>query len=178
METNIITGVADGPSQIIDASKSTTCQPVVGGATRQNHVAGQGQIPPRYDLITNNEVGFRRLAETFGEGAVKYGDHNWKKGLTESNLINHALAHLSLHVKGDTSEDHLSHACWNLYTLMWMQEKRPELMDIQIGNSGMPNPIEVAWAIIANAGGGDWGKERPDWVQAAEKWRDENITKK
>lgn len=29
-----------------------------------------------------------------------------------------------------------------------------------------------AWTVIANAGGGDWDKETPEWKEAAEKWRD------
>lgn len=33
--------------------------------------------------------------------------------------------------------------------------------------------IERAWAIIANAGGGDWAKESADWQQAAAAWREE-----
>lgn len=33
--------------------------------------------------------------------------------------------------------------------------------------------IEMAWAIIANAGEGNWHKEHPDWRVAAERWHDE-----
>jgi hypothetical protein len=33
--------------------------------------------------------------------------------------------------------------------------------------------LEYAWAIIANAGGGDWEKESQDWQGAAAKFRDE-----
>jgi len=33
--------------------------------------------------------------------------------------------------------------------------------------------LESAWGIIANAGGGDWGNESPEWKKAAERWRDE-----
>ena len=30
-----------------------------------------------------------------------------------------------------------------------------------------------AWAVIANAGGGNWqDNESPEWVEAAERWRD------
>jgi hypothetical protein len=36
--------------------------------------------------------------------------------------------------------------------------------------------IEAAWGIIANAGGGDWTKETPEWQAAATRWRDEYIT--
>jgi hypothetical protein len=123
METkeNVVTGAA---------SPGNTAQPVPGGATRQAHVAGEKDKAPRFDLVTNNDVGFRRLAETYGEGAVKYGDHNWKKGLSESNLINHGLAHLQQYLSGDRSEDHIAHLIWNFYTLMWMQEHRPDLMDL------------------------------------------------
>ena len=32
--------------------------------------------------------------------------------------------------------------------------------------------IEAAWGIIANAGGGDWTKETPEWQEAAARWRD------
>ena len=32
--------------------------------------------------------------------------------------------------------------------------------------------LELAWGIIANAGGGDWTKEPPQWREAAAKWRD------
>lgn len=31
---------------------------------------------------------------------------------------------------------------------------------------------EAAWGIIANAGGGDWTKETPEWQKAATRWRD------
>jgi hypothetical protein len=34
--------------------------------------------------------------------------------------------------------------------------------------------LEVAWGVIANAGGGDWTKESKDWQEAAARWRDEH----
>ena len=32
--------------------------------------------------------------------------------------------------------------------------------------------LEWAWAIIANANGGNWDKANSDWKEAAIKWRD------
>ena len=32
--------------------------------------------------------------------------------------------------------------------------------------------LETAWGIIANAGGGNWDLETPEWKEAAERWRD------
>lgn len=34
------------------------------------------------------------------------------------------------------------------------------------------NLLDWAWAIIANAGGGDWEKEPKEWREAATKWCD------
>lgn len=32
--------------------------------------------------------------------------------------------------------------------------------------------LETAWGVIANAGEGNWTLENPEWVKAAETWRD------
>lgn len=82
----------------------------------------------RYDLLT--PIGLRRLAETYAEGAEKYSDWNWLKGIPASDLMNHALRHAFLWLSGDTSEDHLAHASWNLFAIMHFEETRPELIDI------------------------------------------------
>ena len=58
---------------------------------------------PRYDLIP--KVAIDRLAERFTGhygyqdipegGALKYGEGNWEKGLPTSDVINHAINHLT-----------------------------------------------------------------------------------
>jgi len=37
--------------------------------------------------------------------------------------------------------------------------------------------LETAWGLIANAGGGNWEKESPEWREAAARWRDEWFAK-
>ena len=80
----------------------------------------------RFDLIT--PIGLRRLAETFAEGAKKYSENNWLKGIPSTDLFNHAVRHLYLWLQGDTSEDHLAHAAWNIFAIMHFEEVRPELI--------------------------------------------------
>lgn len=92
---------------------------------------GEGGFPIRLDLVLLNDVAMRRLGATYGEGQAKYGTFNWQKGFNESVYMAHAMEHLLLYMADDKSEDHLAHACWNLMTLMWVQEKKPELLDIQ-----------------------------------------------
>jgi hypothetical protein len=98
------------------------------GAVRSPEVAGQQKFPARYDLIT--PVGLRRLAETYGEGSLKYGDRNWEKGIPVSNLLNHALAHIVQYLAGDTTEDHMAHAAWNLFAVMHSEEMLPAMQDL------------------------------------------------
>jgi len=63
-------------------------------------------------------------AQALHEGASKYGERNWEKGLPESNLVNHALYHLFKLTEGDTSENHLSHLVWNVLTIIHFREQQ------------------------------------------------------
>lgn len=84
----------------------------------------------RYDLVSPFMI--ESLAKTFAEGATKYGDQNWRKGLPFSNLLNHAMNHLVKYAMGDTSEPHLDHAFWNIGAMIEFREtgREPELNDL------------------------------------------------
>lgn len=82
----------------------------------------------RYDLIS--PVALQSLARTCAEGAAKYGDHNWLKGMPHSSFLNHALRHLRMYQQGDRTEDHLGHAMWNVMGLIHMSHTRPDLCDL------------------------------------------------
>jgi len=82
----------------------------------------------RFDLIT--PIGLRRLAETCAEGAKKYGDHNWQKGIPASVMLNHAIRHVYCWLEGDRSEDHLAHAAWNILGVCHFEERLPEMIDV------------------------------------------------
>jgi len=62
-------------------------------------------------------------AQALHEGASKNGERNWEKGISESNLVNHALFHLFKLNEGDTSENHLSHLVWNVMTIIHFREQ-------------------------------------------------------
>lgn len=79
----------------------------------------------RFDLIS--PIGLRRLAETYAEGSVKYGDYNWEKGMPINDLLNHVSTHVNQFLSGDRSEDHLAHAAWGLFSAMHSEEQWPEL---------------------------------------------------
>lgn len=82
----------------------------------------------RCDLLP--AVAILRLAKHFENGAVKYGEHNWQKGIPIHSYIDSSIRHLMNYLDGQVDEDHLCAAAWNLVCAMWTEEKIPEMQDI------------------------------------------------
>lgn len=54
------------------------------------------------------------------------------------------------------------------------QDGWPGLSDDYVPGKVEMDILERAWVIICNAGGGDWQRyQTPEWVEAAERFRDE-----
>jgi hypothetical protein len=70
----------------------------------------------RFDLICPTAE--ERLARIYQEGAVKYGDTNYAKGIPLSNILNHGKRHLNLYLRGDRSEDHIAKVAWACFAFM------------------------------------------------------------
>ena len=54
------------------------------------------------------------VAVHFEEGAKKYGERNWEKGLPFSSYLDSATRHLMKHISGMTDERHDRAFIWNL----------------------------------------------------------------
>lgn len=78
----------------------------------------------RYDLLPTRAL--RRLAEHYENGAVKYGDNNWLKGIPLRRLADSALRHLLKALEGKTDEDHLTACAWNVLGIIELQERIEE----------------------------------------------------
>lgn len=102
-----------------------------------------------YHLIS--PIGLRRLAETYREGSVKYGDLNCEMGMPISDLLNHVLKHIYDYLGGSRSEDDLSHAAWGLIMAMHSEEKWPHLNTDLRGPNCELTPEQRAKIAEANA---------------------------
>jgi hypothetical protein len=71
-----------------------------------------------------------RLSKHYEAGAKKYADRNWEIGIPVSVMIDSGMRHLLKYLDGQTDEDHLAAAAWNILGAMWMEEKKPELQDL------------------------------------------------
>ena len=70
---------------------------------------------------------FLELAKHFEEGAEKYGDNNWQKGLPVKCYVNSAIRHYLKWLRGDQDEPHDRAFCWNIICAIWTCEHKPEL---------------------------------------------------
>jgi hypothetical protein len=95
----------------------------------------------RYDLIT--PIGLEALARTYAEGARKYSDLNWERGMPVHDMLNHAIRHIFMYLSGDRSEDHLPHAAWNLLGAIHSEACWPELNRGHLRGPGCTLPVDV-----------------------------------
>jgi len=91
-------------------------------------VRDRGADKGRYDLLPPKAI--HRLARHFENGAVKYGDRNWEKGIPISNYMDSALRHIFKYLDGENDEDHLTAAAWNCLCAIQTEIEHPELQDI------------------------------------------------
>ena len=65
----------------------------------------------------------------FEDGAKKYGEYNWQKGIPTHCYIDSAVRHYLKWLRGDKDEPHDRAFCWNLLCCIWTCQNKPELND-------------------------------------------------
>lgn len=78
-------------------------------STGANRDCGTGK--GRYDLLPCYAI--HRLARHFENGALKYEERNWEKGIPLHCYIDSAMRHLFRYLSGSRDEDHMAAAAWN-----------------------------------------------------------------
>jgi hypothetical protein len=81
------------------------------------------------DKFKNIETMFLEVSKHFEEGAKKYGEHNWQKGIPTHCYIDSAVRHYLKFLRGDTDENHSRAFVWNVICCIWTCIHKPELND-------------------------------------------------
>lgn len=63
----------------------------------------------------------------FEEGAKKYGEHNWQKGIPVNRYIDSAVRHYLKWRRGDDDERHDRAFVWNLMCCIWTNRRKDDL---------------------------------------------------
>ena len=90
------------------------------GGERVVYAGGALREPPtgkgRYDLISPFAI--HRIARHYENGAVKYADRNWEKGIPFGRCLDAMARHLNQYRMGDRAEDHLAAIAWGACAIM------------------------------------------------------------
>lgn len=74
------------------------------------------------------------LSKHCENGALKYGEHNVDKGIPQHSFCDSAMRHLVKYMRGDTDENHIRAAAWNIMWALEQSVTRPELIDVPFVN--------------------------------------------
>ena len=72
---------------------------------------------------------FLEVSKHFEEGAKKYGEYNWQKGIPTHCYIDSAVRHYLKYIRGDHDEPHDRAFVWNIVCCIWTCIHKPELND-------------------------------------------------
>jgi hypothetical protein len=78
---------------------------------------GEGKL--RMSLIPQQEL--KRVMKRYLDGAEKYGENNWMKGMPRSVFYDCMHRHLDAWWRGDDEEDHAAAVIWNMLCAMWTE---------------------------------------------------------
>lgn len=81
----------------------------------------------------NRPTMFLEVAKHFEEGAKKYGEHNWQKGIPVHCYIDSAIRHYLKWLRGDADEPHDRAFVWNIICCIWTCKHKPELNEYRKG---------------------------------------------
>ena len=66
----------------------------------------------------------------YEQGALKYGERNWEKGIPVHAYIDSGVRHLLKHLRGDNDERHDRAFVWNMLGAIWTSKHFSNLEDI------------------------------------------------
>lgn len=70
------------------------------------------------------------VSKHFEEGAKKYAERNWEKGIPLHCYIDSGVRHYLKHRRGDTDERHDRAFVWNMLCAVWTQRNKPSFVDL------------------------------------------------
>lgn len=80
------------------------------------------------------ETAILEVSKHYEEGAKKYDERNWEKGIPLHCYIDSAVRHYIKFIRGDMDEAHNRAFLWNILGAYWTHINKPELIDLPFAN--------------------------------------------
>ena len=71
-------------------------------------------------------TGILELSKRYREGAEKYAERNWEKGIPIKSCLDSGIRHLLKWHRMDADENHASAFMWNIVGAIWMHTYKPD----------------------------------------------------
>ena len=117
------------PIDIIGKNAGIPCLEILDGFSHRKDIQSLWVAFTTFAIEVFGDV-YTALLETsihYEEGAKKYEERNWEKGITVYCYIDSAVRHCLKYYRGDTDERHDRAFCWNLLGALWTIKNKPEL---------------------------------------------------
>lgn len=102
------------------------------------------------DVYPDPETAFLELSKHFEDGAKKYEDNNWQKGIPVSAYMDSGPRHYLKWLRGDDDEPHDRAFMWNIVCCIWTMTHKPELDNFtEKGNEKNGEQSKTKWAADA-----------------------------
>lgn len=75
------------------------------------------------------------VSKQYEDGALKYGEHNWEKGIPLHCYIDSAIRHFLKFVDGRDDEPHDRAFVWNILGAIWTQYEASDMIDISFSST-------------------------------------------
>lgn len=96
-----------------------------------NRFKETGNVVYLYDLLDlmhdDIHTMILEVSKHFEEGAKKYGEYNWQRGIPVNCYIDSAIRHYLKHARGDKDEPHDRAFVWNILCCIWTCIHKSEL---------------------------------------------------
>jgi hypothetical protein len=98
----------------------------------------KGTVGILYEVLDNfnedhwkdTKTMFLEVSKHYEEGAKKYAERNWEKGIPMHCYIDSAVRHYLKFLRGDTDEPHDRAFVWNILCAIWTHLNKPQLIDL------------------------------------------------
>lgn len=118
-----------------------------------------------------DETMILEVSKHFEEGAKKYGEYNWQKGISIHSFMNSAIRHLLKHRLGWDDESHDKAFVWNVMCAIWTMIHKPEWDDFTVDGQKLSEKLEQKYGCIRIECGHSEPKKPklPKWIKYIEK---------
>ena len=141
-DTGAVRDVADGkgrcdllPLDVVGVIANDNILSLINNYIRTGDAESLYKVVARFseENFDNLETAMLEVSKHYEDGAKKYAERNWEKGIPLHCYIDSGVRHYLKYRRGDVDEPHDRAFLWNMLGVLWTQNNKPDLIDLPFG---------------------------------------------